>query len=63
MSSPLSLILACILEFFECVPLQNILLKQSTYFRYTDDVLLVYPNRIVTLPCRLTKVKHTIDFN
>lgn len=63
MSSPLSPILGCILEFFEYVPLPYILLNQSNYFRYIDDVLLVYPDRIVSLPYRLTKIKHTIDFN
>lgn len=57
--------MACIfLEFVELGPFQNILLKQSTYFSYMDDVVLIYRddtdlNAVVD---KLIKVEYTIEF-
>lgn len=65
MRSPLSGVMACIFfEFLKSGPFQNILPKQSTYFHYIDDVLLIYPHdtNLPDLVDQLNKVKHTIEF-
>ena len=46
MGSPLSGILACLfLEFLESEPFKYILPKDIHFFRYTDDILIIYPNK------------------
>lgn len=62
MRSPLSAMLACILEFLEFVPFKNT--KQSTYFHCIDDGLLICPRDadFPDLVYQLNKVKHIIEF-
>ena len=44
MGSPLSGVLACIyLEFLESGPFKHIIPNTAHYFRYIDDILLIYP--------------------
>ena len=65
MGSPLSGVLACLfLEKLESGPFKSIIPKNSTYLRYIDDVLLIYPRRtkIPELVGKLNSVEKSILF-
>ena len=65
MGSPLSAVLACLyLEFLESGPFRYIIPKNSSYFRYIDDILLIYPQEldIEKITDSLNKIDHTIKF-
>ena len=65
MGSPLSGVLACLfLETLEAGPFRQILPTNSTYFRYIDDALIIYPRRtnLETLTAKLNQVEDTIEF-
>ena len=47
MGSPLSRVLACIsLEFLESGPFKYIIPNTARYFRYIDDILLIYQQNL-----------------
>ena len=63
MGSPLSGILACLfLEFQESQPFKYILSKDIHFFRYIDNILIVYPNKynIETITNKLNNIELTI---
>ena len=65
MGSPISPVLACLyLEFLESGPFKKILPKTSTYLRYIDDVLIIYPRRtkLEELVNKLNNVEPSIKF-
>ena len=65
MGSPLSGVLACLfLEFLETKPFKYILPNDIQYFRYIDDILIIYPNKynITSLIQKLNKVEPSIIF-
>ena len=65
MGSPVSGVLACLfLEFLESGPFSYILPKTTTYFRYIDDALIIYPRQtnLENLVTRLNDVEPTIKF-
>ena len=65
MGSPISPVLACLyLEFLESGSFNKILPRTSTYLRYIDDVLIIYPRRtkIDELVNKLNNVEPSIKF-
>ena len=65
MGSPLSGVLACIyLEFFESSPFKYIIPNTAHYFRYIDDILLIYPQDLDlhSITDRLNYVEPSIKF-
>ena len=63
MGSPLSCILACLfLEFLESKPFKSILIKNIYFFRYIDNILIIYPNKynIETITNKLNVIEPTI---
>ena len=59
MGSPLSGVLACIcLEFLESGPFKYMIPCNSNYFRYIDDILLIYPQELdlVKINDRMNKI-------
>ena len=65
MGSPISPVLACLyLEFLESESFNKILPRTSTYLRYIDDVLLIYPRRtkLEELVNKLNNVEPSIKF-
>ena len=60
MGSPLNGALACLfLEFLESGPFKFIIPKDSNYFYYTDDILLIYPqdNDLTKITDRLNNIE------
>ena len=65
MGSPLSGVLACIyLEFLESGPFNYIIPNTTRYFRYIDDILLIYTQDLDlhSITDRLNNVEHSIKF-
>ena len=65
MGSPLSGVLACIyLEFLETGPFKYHIPYTAHYFRYIDDILLIYPQDLYlhSITDRLNNVKPSIKF-
>ena len=65
MGSPLSGVLACIyLEFLASGPFKFIIPNTARYFRYIDDILLIYPRDLDlhSITDRLNNVKPSIKF-
>ena len=65
MGSPLSGVLACIyLEFLESGPFKYIIPNTTHYFRYIDDILLIYPQDLDlhSITDRLNNVEPSIKF-
>ena len=63
--SPLSSVLACIyLEFLESSPLEYIIPNTPHYFRYIDDILLIYPQDLDlhSITDRLNNLEPSIKF-
>ena len=65
MGSPLSGVLACIyLEFLESGPFKYIIPNTAHYFRYINDILLIYPQDLDlhSITDRLNNVEPSIKF-
>ena len=65
MGSPLSDVLACIyLEFLESGPFSHIILSNTSYFSYRDDILLIYPQdlNLDRITNRLNNVEPSTKF-
>ena len=65
MSSPLGSVLTCIyLEFLESGPFEYRILRNSNYFRYVNNILLIYSQEfdLVKITDQLNKVEPTIKF-
>ena len=63
--SLLSGVLACIyLKFFEFGPFKYIIPSNSNYFRYIDNILLIYPQEfdLVKITDGLNKIEQTLKF-
>ena len=62
---PLSGLLACIyIEFPETSPFKYIILINSNYLRFIDDILLIYSeeHNLIKITDRLNKIEPTIKF-
>ena len=65
MGSPLSGVLACIyLEFLESGPFKYIIPNTARYFRYIDDILLIYPQDLDlhSITDKLNNVEPSLKF-
>ena len=65
MGSPLNGVLACIyLEFLESGPFKCIIPNTARYFRYIDDILLIYPHDLDlhSITDRLNNVEPSLKF-
>ena len=65
MGSPLSGVLACLyLEFLEFQPFKHILPNDIQYFRYIDDILIIYSkeHNIFQIVQKLNQVERSINF-
>ena len=65
MGSPFSGVLACIyLEFLESGPFYYIIPNTAHYFRYIDDILLIYPQDLnfLSITGRLNNVEPSLKF-
>ena len=65
MASPLSCVLACLfLEFLEAKPFKHFLPNGIQYFRYIDNILVIYPPKhyITSIIQKLNEVELSIIF-